>query len=100
MWIPFFFEERFHESEMLAGSLEMIYEVGGLLGVVTMGAICDWTGYRASVVGTVMWLMLPLLYVFTLPSPGATWFYFIIVLCTGFGTSGASNFLSSVIPVD
>jgi len=100
MWIPFFFEERFHQTEVLAGSLEMVYEIGGLLGVVIMGAICDWTGYRASVVGTVMLLMLPLLYVFMLPSPGAIWFYFIIVLCTGFGTSGASNFLSSVIPVD
>ena len=100
MWIPFFFEERFNDTEELAGALETLYEVGGLLGGIAMGVICDWTGYRASVVTVVLWLMLPVLYVFTLPTPGATWFYFIIVFCAGFGTSGAANFLSSVIPVD
>ena len=100
MWIPFFFEERFHDSEELAGFLETLYEIGGLLGCIAMGVLCDLTGYRASVVSIVLVLMLPVLYVFNLPSPGANWFYIVLVFCAGFGTSGSSNFLSSVIPVD
>jgi OPA family glycerol-3-phosphate transporter-like MFS transporter 3 len=100
MWIPFFFEERFNDSEELAGFLETLYEIGGLLGCISMGILCDVTGYRATVICSILWFMLPVMYVFNLSSPGATWFYTLLVFFAGFGTSGSSNFLSSVIPVD
>ena len=46
MWLPFFFEDHFHESEETSSLIESSFEVGGLLGCLSLGLLCDTTGYR------------------------------------------------------
>lgn len=99
LWLPYYISQELGE-ETNKGTLAMLYDMGTIVGSLSLGYASDRLGMRSPVVISMLLAASPCLYLLSLTSASLLWPYFILAPFLGFELGGISGLVASAVAAD
>lgn len=98
LWMPFYFRDYHGQSEDVAGSLEATYEIGGVIGSISIGYLTDFMNGRFSVINPALIILASVL--ICIRSCSLLWEFYLLIPLAGFLCSGSANIITTAVSAD
>lgn len=100
MWLPLFVLIKLDLEEFQGGVLASLYDIGGVIGAISIGWISDRLSNRIYIFFPLLIGTVPLLFTFTLGSKSILWLFYVIIPLVGIAFGGITNLISSAVAAD
>mmetsp|Transcript_17498 Transcript_17498/g.17435 ORF Transcript_17498/g.17435 Transcript_17498/m.17435 type:complete len:150 (-) Transcript_17498:207-656(-) len=100
MWLPYFLKTDQDLREEIVAALTGLFDIGGVIGSVTLGWISD--KYLDRIITAMIACLIPIpgLGIFRSITPDVYWMFFIVIPILGFALGGGTAFISAVVAAD